>query len=56
MKREKIYHFETYTAAKDAANLYYISSPAATSITDDRESKELQVLTRLHPVAVFRWG
>lgn len=55
MKSANIYHYETYTAAKDNANLYYIGKPNATSIQTDTSRREISIFSRFHLLAVFSW-
>lgn len=55
MKPAPVYHFETYTSAKDNANLYYIGKPNATSITTDTTKREISIFSRFHLLAVFSW-
>lgn len=55
MKPVTIYHFETYTSAKDSANLFYINKPTATEIVTDMARKTITILTRFKPLAVFAW-
>lgn len=51
----KIYHFDSYTAAKDSANLYYINKPIATEIVTDTARKQIIILSRFRQLAVFNW-
>lgn len=55
MKGANIYHFESYTAAKDNANMYYIGKPNATSIQTDTTKREISIFSRFHLLAVFSW-
>lgn len=55
MKATPVYHFETYTSAKDSANMFYIQKPNATSIATDTTAKTITVLSRFHALAVFAW-
>lgn len=56
MKPPKIYHFESCTEAHQAANLYYINTPFATSIQRDNENKVFTIFSRFHTLARFIWA
>jgi hypothetical protein len=56
MKATKIYHCDSLTAAKDSANLYYISAPTATGIITDTAAKCISIFTRFKEIARFVWA
>lgn len=44
------------TEAHDKSDLYYISSPTARRIEDDRETREIRIFAKSdRPLAVFRY-
>ena len=56
MKTATMYHCQTVTEATDRANLYYIASPTATGIQDNRQARQIQVTNRKgKPLAVFQY-
>lgn len=56
MKSTKIYHCDSLSAAKDSANLYYISAPTATEIITDTAAKCIKIFTRFREIARFVWA
>ena len=56
MKATPVYYFENCTEATQAANLYYIRKPTATSMTRNTATKTIEVFTRFKVVARFVWA
>lgn len=58
MKTNKVTVFwcKSRTEAHDNSNLYYISSPTARRIEDDRDTREIRIFAKSdRPLAVFRY-
>lgn len=56
MKATTVFWCKTHTEATDRANLYYIASPTATGITEDKTARQIQVTNRKgNPLAVFQY-
>lgn len=56
MKPATRYNCKSRTEATDRSNLYYIASPTATGITEDKTARQIQVTNRKgNPLAVFQY-
>ena len=51
-----VFWCKSYTEANDKSNLYYIASPTARRIENDKAVKEIRIFAKSEkPLAVFRY-
>ena len=51
-----VFWCKSYTEANDKSNLYYIASPTARRIENDKEVREIRIFAKKpQPLAVFRY-
>ena len=51
-----VFWCKSYTEASDKSNLYYIASPTARRIENDKEVREIRIFAKKpQPLAVFRY-
>lgn len=56
MKQVTVFWCKSYTEANDKSNLYYIASPTARRIENDKAVKEIRIFAKSEkPLAVFRY-
>ena len=56
MKTVTTYHCQTATEARDRSNLYYIASPPARAIQDNKPAREIVITGKKgNPLAVFQY-
>jgi len=56
MKQVSVFWCKSYTEATDKSNLWYIESPTARRIENDKAVKEIRIFGKKpQPLAVFRY-
>ena len=55
MKPATVYNCQTATEARDRANLWYIASPTARGLQDNRQAREIVITGKKGPLAVFQY-
>lgn len=55
MKTVTTYHCQTVTEARDRANLYYIASPTARTIIEEKPARRIVIESKKGPQAIFQY-
>lgn len=50
-----VYHCTTATEARDRANLYYIASPTARVIKEEKPARRIVIESKRGPQAIFQY-